>query len=269
MNNPAPEAHEILAAVPDGLRTPLIDTFNRVIENFRAGRWEPSELNGGKLCEIVYSIIDGYVFGKYPATPKKPRKFIDACRALENADGSHPVSVRIQIPRLLVALYDIRNHRGVAHVGGEVDPNGMDAAAVVALSKWLMAELIRIFHGIDVTAAQAVVDAIIAREVPLVWEVNNGVKRVLDARLTHKPATLLLLYDALGPVFERDLQAWVEHPRLSDYRKDVLRPLHKTRLIEYDAVRGTAQLSPLGANHVEMTLLPPSAWSAPFERKAS
>src|SRR5262249_41243927 len=108
------------AGIHDGLRTPLLAAFNEIMRNFRERRWEPSELNGGKLCEVVYSILRGHVDGKMPATPSKPKNMNDACRAIESDPKAtaFPRAVRIQIPRMLVSLYEIRNNRGVGHVGG-------------------------------------------------------------------------------------------------------------------------------------------------------
>jgi len=39
------------------------------------------------------------------------------------------------------------------------------------------------------------------------------------------------------------------------FRSSVLTPLHKARLIEYDAARGQARISPSGAKMVEKSLL--------------
>lgn len=55
------------------------------------------------------------------------------CEALESRTGSE--SARLTIPRLLVALYDVRNRRGVGHVSGDVSANHMDAELVLAMSK--------------------------------------------------------------------------------------------------------------------------------------
>jgi hypothetical protein len=102
--------------------------LNEITTNYRLGKWEPSELNGGKLCEIVYTILRRHVDGKFPARPSKPGNMVDACNDLAEADKKiFPQSVRITIPRVLIALYEIRNNRGVGHVGGDVDPNHMDA----------------------------------------------------------------------------------------------------------------------------------------------
>jgi len=48
---------------------------------------------------------------------------------------------------MLIAQYEIRNNRGVGHVGGDVDQNHMDAKIVVEMAKWTIAELIRLFHS--------------------------------------------------------------------------------------------------------------------------
>ena len=98
-----------------------------------------------------------------------------------------------------MALYEVRNNRGVGHVGGDVDPNHMDATLVVASAKWVVAELVRLFHAVDTKTATEIVEALITREVPAVWEVN-GKRRVLTGGLTMKQKALLLLYSEAGPV---------------------------------------------------------------------
>lgn len=252
-STPAMSATGALAALPTGLRSALLRSLDEIVRNYRAGRWEPSELNGGKLCEVVYTILRGHADGNLPSKPSKPKNMVDACKALELADARLPRSLRVQIPRLVVALYEIRNNRGVGHVGGDVDPNHMDATVVVAMAKWLVAEVIRLFHSVDTATATALVDVLVGREVPVVWEVG-GKKRVLAASLSLKEKTLLLLYSHTGPILETDLCTWVEHNNASVYRRDILRPAHKAKLVEYDSMAGTVELSPLGAQFVEQNL---------------
>jgi hypothetical protein len=247
---PAAEPVAVLGALPAGLRDELVRALNQIIRNYRENRWEPAELNGGKLCEVTYSILRGYVDGNMPASASKPKDMVTACRAFENAPTSFPRSVRILIPRTLMALYEIRNNRGVGHVGGDVDPNHMDAVMVLGMSKWVVAELIRIFHQVDTATATAAVDSLIEREMPVIWSVD-GKKRVLDTGLGRKDKTLLLLYSESEPVSEADLVSWLETPSAAAYRRDILRPAHEARLIEYDGDVKTAQLSPRGIRYVE------------------
>lgn len=243
-----------LYGIPAGLREPLLNAYGEIIRNFRERRWEPSELNGGKLCEVVYSILKGYVDGRMPLRPQKPRNMVDACKGLEKADGSlFPRSVRIQIPRMLIALYEIRNNRGVGHVGGDVNPNEMDSKVVLEMSKWTMAELVRLFHNLRTDEATEVVESLLERTIPVVWAVD-GRRRVLKVGLQKKDEALLLLYSATGAVKEDDLFEWVEHSNWSVFRKTILKRLHRDRLIEFDEANGKARISPKGITYVEENL---------------
>jgi hypothetical protein len=159
---------------------------------------------------------------------------------------------------MLIALYEIRNNRGVGHVGGDVDPNLMDATAVLAMSKWVMAELVRLFHSVSTTEAETAVEAIVDRTLPLAWVVGDTV-RILDPKLTMKAKTLLVLYHRQEWMPEDALIRAVEHTNVSTFRRDILKRCHREKLIEYDVEGRKVLLSPLGVHHVETTLLPASA----------
>lgn len=245
--------NSFLNSIPDGLKLPLLETYNEIQKNYRESRWEPSELNGGKLCEIIYTIIKGFADGCYPAKPSKPRNMVLACQNMEKENPSLPRSIRIQIPRMIIALYEIRNNRGVGHSGGDVNPNHMDANAVLYISKWLMSELVRIFHNVDTTQAIEIIDSIVERKFSIVWDVN-GAKRILDTSLTMKDKTLILLYHSKKSVNESDLIGWLEHSNPSVLRRDVFRKLHKKKFIEFDEDQHTLHISPKGIKYVEESI---------------
>lgn len=245
---------EILNILPSKIKDELFGAFNEILRNYREQRWEPSELNGGKLCEIIYTIIRGHIDGHIPDTSSKPRNFFDACKNLEQASNTFPRSLKIQIPRMLVALYEIRNNRGVGHAGGDISPNHMDAIAVVYTSKWLLAELIRIFHNVDTNVAQQMVEKIIDILSPIIWEVDGNL-RILQTNLTMKEATLLLLYHSPNELNEANLVRYIEHSNPTVYRRDVLRKLHKDRFIEYNEQRKDCRISPKGIDFVEKNIL--------------
>src|ERR1700729_2865234 len=109
-----------LAPIPTDLREPLITLYQSIVQNFLEQRWQPSELSGGLFSEVVYTILDGHAKGKYASKPSKPKDFVTACRQLES--NTHvPRSFQILIPRMLPALYEVRNNRNVGHTGGDVD----------------------------------------------------------------------------------------------------------------------------------------------------
>jgi len=229
------------------------------MSNYTERRWEPSELNGGKFCEVAYSIVNGALSGSYPAKAAKPRNMLAACQSLEqvrsNASRVGDRSLRILIPRVLPVLYEIRNNRGVGHIGGDVDPNHMDAEAVQSMASWVMAELVRIFHGVTTEEAQQTVDAMVERKSPIIWDVE-GARRVLVPSMRAKNKALLLLHHSTAWVTASELCDWVEYSSLSMFRKSVLTPLHKDKLIEFNRSGDNARISPLGSVEVEAKLLP-------------
>jgi hypothetical protein len=164
------DAAKLLATVPTPLRDPLVAEYKGIVVAYAEGRWKLAGLDGGRFCEVVFTIVEGALSGSFPSGPSKPSRFPEACKALENKS---PVAVgdrslRILIPRVLLGLYEIRNNRNVGHVGGDVSPNKMDATYVRDGATWVMAELVRVFHGVSTAEAQESVDALVERKHPLV-----------------------------------------------------------------------------------------------------
>jgi hypothetical protein len=242
---------QALSALPSGLRDPLIEEYRSIVQNYFEHRWSPSELSGGRLCEIVYTVLDGYTKAKYAAKPAKPTNFVQACRALETNSGV-PRSFQILIPRLLPALYEIRNNRGVGHVGGDVDPNHMDATAVLGMANWVLAELVRVFHGLPIADAQQVVDSLIERRTPVVWEIGS-MKRVLAPDMSLQDQVLVLASTASAAVSVADLLSWIEY-KDEAYFKRLLRKLHASRLIEFNEPAGTVELLPPSTARVSVAI---------------
>jgi hypothetical protein len=148
---------DAFTSLPPTLSKALLGEYSSITDNFRAHRWGAAELSGGKFCEIVFTVLDGYPTKTYSLSPQKPKDFVSACRKLESNTGV-PRSFQILIPRMLPALYEIRNNRGVGHAGGDVDPNHIDATLVVSTCNWIMAELVRVFEELPISEAQNLVD---------------------------------------------------------------------------------------------------------------
>jgi hypothetical protein len=159
------------------------------------------------------------------------------------------------MPRALVFLYTLRNKRGIGHVGGDVDANSIDSMTIARAADWIMCELIRLHHNLSLEEAQSIVDALAMRDIPVIWEVA-GKKRILRGDLSFKQQVLLLCYhDPQNGVLEEDLFEWTEYTSAGMFKKSVLTPLHKERLIEHDAASGIVYISPLGIKLVEEHIL--------------
>ncbi|PKP82096.1 MAG: hypothetical protein CVT79_07340 [Alphaproteobacteria bacterium HGW-Alphaproteobacteria-18] len=247
-------ASNLLAPVGEALRGTVIKSYSEIVSRYAHMHWEPAELNGGKFCEAVYCVLKAALDGDFSVSPTKPKNFKQACEALEKYPVASTIvgerSIRILIPRVLIPLYDIRNNRGVGHIGGDVDPNFMDATLVMHQSSWVMAELVRVFHAVSTAEAQAAVKQLTALRHPLIWQTSNGLKRVLRTDLGTADKILTLLYGESTPVKVSDLQQWTSYKNSSNFKKIILR-LQDKLLVEYDSASHTVELSPLGATLVE------------------
>ncbi|MFG6665726.1 hypothetical protein ACGK9R_01290 [Halomonas sp. HNIBRBA4712] len=239
------ELKTLLGSLPSGLRVPLIQEYQKLTRNYMEHRWEPAELGAGKICEIVYSIIKGHVDGNYPTSPSKPRNMVIACKQLES-EISLPRSFQILIPRMLPVLYEVRNNRGVSHVGGELDANTVDAALVFTIVNWVLAELVRVFHTGTLEEAQIAVDKLAQRGTPLVWD-SNGLKKVLSPKMNLRDQILLLSSSTYKDVSIDELMGWTESTNRTYYRK-ILKVLHKEKYIHFEESAGMITLLPAGSN---------------------
>ena len=120
----------------------LMDSYKEIEENFVIQKWKPSELDSGHFVESARRIIEFELFGSYTPYSSKLSTFSDSViNSYQNASGNE--SFRMLIPRTLKAIFNIRNKRGVGHVG-LISPNKMDATYIFYSVKWVLAEIIRL-----------------------------------------------------------------------------------------------------------------------------
>jgi hypothetical protein len=242
---------QLFGQLPATLRQDLLDEYAKIEKNYREGRWEPTELDGGKYCEVVYCIAEGYLRSNYQAHATKPAQFYQACTNLRNIQTAATVgldSMRLIIPMVLIGIYGMRNRRGVGHVGGDVNPNHMDATYIINAVKWVTAELIRVLHQTSIDEASAAAEALTERTLPYVWEVD-GIKRVLIKGMPKADQVLHLLYATTVPVSSSDLAEWTE--TRPDNLKSTLIKLHANKLVHFNQATRMVTISTVGIATVE------------------
>jgi len=124
----------------------------------------------------------------------------------------------------------------------------MDATFVLSNCSWIMAELVRVLHDLPPDDAHAVVDSLVERRIPLVWE-GEGVRRILQPSMSLSDQTLVLLATSANKVAVSDLQEWTDYANRSYFIR-MLRKLHEQRRIE------------LSKHEKEATILPPGTAEA-------
>ena len=133
-------------------------------------------------------------------------------------------------------------------MGGDVDPNHMDAVAVLSMCNWIMGELVRVFHRLAITEAQKVVDVLAEVKMPVIWT-DGTVKRILQPSLRLTEQLLLLIATSAPDVTATQLKEWTEY-KDQKYFMRTLRLLHKNRLIEFTENTERARVLPPGTKFV-------------------
>jgi hypothetical protein len=190
----------------------LLEAHAEAKRNFYLGGLRLAEVEGGRFSEAAFRLLEQQTTGAF--TPLGQSVDTQAIiRALEQTPvGSHPDSVRLHIPRALRVIYDIRNNRDAAHLADGIDPNLQDATLVATTADWVLAEFIRLHHGVSPDEAQRIVTDLVSRQAPVIQDFE-GFLKVLDPSMRAGDRVLVLLYQrgADGASYA-ELESWV-HPK--------------------------------------------------------
>lgn len=253
---------QVFASVPKQLREHVKEHFEKIRHDHALGRYESSELNGGKMCEAVLPVLEWFVKSQGVAIPGKSTTSFDIRirRIMGLSCDDLLESFRLNVPDILLSLYRIRSKRGVAHVNGDVDPNYMDSSYVVAAANWIMAELVRVLYSVTLEEATRLVDRITTKRIPLVWEIGDR-KRVISPpgkNLDAKQKVLALLYNEYPEsIDDEKLLLWTRYSLRNRKRfmSNVLGALDKCDQVDYDKESGKVNILPPGMIYVEENIL--------------
>lgn len=238
-----------LKSLPPKLVDALQNEFQKIHQQFFLGRWEPSQLDGGRFAEIILRIIEYKNGGSFTSIGRRINRKVIVNSARGN--GAIPESLRLQIMTIAGLILDFRNDRDVAHVG-TIKVNGMDSSFVIHASNWVMAELVRLETGLKPEEAQAEIDKLIERKVPIVEDFGGRLK--CSSPKLKTPEEILVLCNGKYPkrVADDELFEWVREQNKSRFKEYYLRRLDKKGLIDYHD--GTVILTRRGLAFVEKNI---------------
>lgn len=241
---------QYLNNLPPNLVDALQAEFQKLHKQYFLGRWEPSQLDGGRFAEAVLRIVEQKNVGKFTALGIQ----LDRLAIVRSAEGNTtlPDSLRFQIPRLAGLILDFRNTRNVGHLGN-IDVNEMDATFVLHSADWIVAELIRLETQMDPDKAQSEIKKIIERKVPIIENLGGRLK-ILDPKLNTLKKILATCYQKFPEhVSEKDLLNWTEYSVHNSGRfRKYLKQLNRDTLIDYR--KGEVVLTKRGALWVEKNI---------------
>jgi hypothetical protein len=216
--------------IPQDICLELIKEYKHVKSQFFLRKWRPAELSGGRFCECILRAIEYLDTGSFTPFGVSLKSSDAIIRSAEN-NVSLSDSIRFIIPRLVRVILDFRNKRDVAHTGGEVSPNQLDSILISHTSDWILAELVRKFHRIDLIEAKKLIDSMIEIKIPIIDDIN-GFPKILNTKLDATEKTLLLLYyKSPDTILDTDLFNWVTYSSIGNYRTRILNVLDEKALL--------------------------------------
>jgi len=196
----------IAGGMPEDLTSALLDEYEENKRRYFLGDYAPGAVNGGRFCEATSRILQ--FLGNDPHVPLDAEIKVDrALTQIEN-DMTLEEGLRLHIPRAVRLIYGVRNKRNTGHLKGGIDPSLQDATLVVSVLDWILAELVRIVHGVSAGEAQDMISGIVTKEVPLIEVFND--RPYLARSLKPMDHLLVILYwSGQQSVTKRQLRAWL------------------------------------------------------------
>jgi hypothetical protein len=230
-----------------------LEHYNALIEKFIREDWDGVALKAGKFVEAVTKALMLHCGKTLPAN-MRDFKAGNELRNLESSTNraSYSETVRIVIPKACLFIYEIVNNRGGRHDAGEIDANRIDAAAIVPLVKWILAELVRFSTvGGDIVGAAKLIDGVTEKVYPAFEKIDDRTY-VSAADLGAPALALLLAYEAHpSSVSKKELEAAIVRHGVS---KNAASLAINRNLSFFDDRDGKLTLRALGRQRAEEVL---------------
>jgi hypothetical protein len=188
---------ELAKGVDAALAHAVVCSYVEMQQRFFAGDWQPSELDGGRLCEAIsralYQLDSGTV--THSQLPK------ELCEKIEDEQNLRPHNLdlkdRHHVSRAIGLVYKFRSDRGSVHISPKYTADFMDSMLMVHAGKWIFAEFLRLAWKQDKAVIAETIAQIVQLEYSLIHELD-GVPLVLESTVSAPEEILLLLNHAEG-----------------------------------------------------------------------
>ncbi len=246
---------ELAKIVDPSFASAIVESYVEMQQRFFAGDWQPSELDGGRLCEAisraVYQLDSGTI-----TNSQLPN---DVCEKIEDDRNLRPHNldgkVRRHITRAIMVAYKFRSDRGAVHISPEYTANEMDSILILNVGKWIFAEFLRLAWNKDRKVIAGTIADIIQLEHPLIHEMN-GTPLILDQTVSAPEEVLLLLNHADEHKLQKDkLTRQAKNNTESSVTVAISR-LTKSNEIRATGVQGEVALTPRGQKRVIEKIIP-------------
>lgn len=232
-----------------------VESYQEMQQRFLAGDWQPTELDGGRLCEAVarctYQLDSGTI--THSQLPN------EICQKIEDEKNQHAHKLgsaeRTHICKAISLVYKFRSARGSVHISPIYKADFMDSMLMVHAGKWIFAEFLRLAWKKDKSVIAETIANIVQLEYSLIHELD-GKPLVLESNISAPSELLLLLNHAEGHRLPKD--DLVEQAKNNDPKSlgVAISRLLKVNEIRRTGTAGELALTPKGQKRVIEKIIP-------------
>lgn len=208
----------------------LFESYQLAYEGYYRGKYRPCSLECGRFAEVALRMLQEITTSVYTPLGTSIPNFSNEVMEIQRTDKTKfPQSIRIQIPRTLQVIYDVRNKRDVGHVGGDIDANFSDSTLSLTSCSWVLTEFLRIYYTSDIKTAQELVNSLVKIKIPLIQDFNGFLKMLKPNLSLPKKIMAYLYYRASEGATVAELNQWLSHRIRKDNMDVTLRRLEHER----------------------------------------
>ncbi len=245
---------ELAITVDPAFADAIIDSYVEMQQRFLAGDWQPSELDGGRLCEAVARAV--YQLDSGTATHSQLPK--ELCEKIEDEKNIRPHNLgqpdRLHITKAISLVYKFRSSRGSVHISPLYSADYMDSMLMVHAGKWILGEFLRLAWTKDKALIAETIAQIVQLEFSLIHELE-GVPLVLES-VSAPVEVLLLLNHADGHKLTRDELTSQCKNNTAGAVSTAVNRLLKGNAIRTTPTSGEVALTPKGQKRVIEKIIP-------------
>jgi len=246
---------ELAKGVDAALAQAVVCSYVEMQQRFFAGDWQPSELDGGRLCEAIsralYQLDSGTV--THSQLPK------ELCEKIEDEQNLRPHNLdlkdRHHISRAIGLVYKFRSDRGSVHISPKYTADFMDSMLMVHAGKWIFAEFLRLAWKQDKAVIAETIAQIVQLEYSLIHELD-GVPLVLESTVSAPEEILLLLNHAEGHKLSKEELSQQAKNNTSTSLTVAFSRLLKSNEIRSTSTAGEVAMTPKGQKRVIEKIIP-------------
>jgi hypothetical protein len=246
---------ELAKGVDASLADAVVSSYVEMQQRFFAGDWQPSELDGGRLCEAIsralYQLDSGTV--THSQLPN------ELCEKIEDEQNLRPHNLdlkdRHHVSRAIGLVYKFRSDRGSVHISPKYTADFMDSMLMVHAGKWIFAEFLRLAWKQDKAVIAETIAQIVQLEYSLIHELD-GVPLVLESTVSAPEEILLLLNHAEGHKLSKEELSQQAKNNTSTSLTVAFSRLLKSNEIRSTNTAGEVAMTPKGQKRVIEKIIP-------------